>query len=204
MTRLNVAVRIILIASSLTFGGCRFKKAKANTPAPIITAPPSVPTAPPPAISAPPKVDEPKSAQIPSLPPGTSPQVDVPKPPKQQKPSKRTPVATRPPTSSPATSAPATPSQTEAPATLPQLAPLLSAEQRSELNTAIDGSLRRAAINAGRARNRRLTPDQQATLARVDSFMKQAQEARATDLAVAKSLAERADLLADDLARSVR
>jgi hypothetical protein len=87
---------------------------------------------------------------------------------------------------------------------LPQLAPLLTPQQRAELNTAIDGSLRRAAVNAGRARNRRLTADQQATLARVDSFIKQAQEARSTDLSVAKSLAERADLLADDLARSVR
>lgn len=49
-----------------------------------------------------------------------------------------------------------------------------------------------------------LTQEQQATVTRVQTFMRQAGEARKDNLVTARNLAERADLLAQDLVNSVR
>lgn len=85
-----------------------------------------------------------------------------------------------------------------------QLTPLLSVEQQTAYNTAIDGAIQRAEANLARLDPRRLRGSQRSNFERVRSFIQQAQQTRASDLAVAKSLADRADLLAQDLARNYR
>ncbi len=123
---------------------------------------------------------------------------------------------TPPPATPPATPAPARrPSRPAAPSTPPantppasqqplRLGDMLTPEQQRQYNTAIDQALGRAQANLAAVANRQLTNQQQATLAQVQNFIEQAQTTRRSDLAGAKSLAERADVLARDLAKSVR
>jgi len=122
------------------------------------------------------------------------------KPPDQPPPPKR---VARP--ANPAPSPVQGPTQTNAaPAEVPHLGDVLTPDQQKQYNAAIDQSLTHAQANLGSLANRQLSQEQQATLAQVQSFMQQALEKRKTDLAAAKSLAERADVLASDLVASVR
>jgi hypothetical protein len=52
--------------------------------------------------------------------------------------------------------------------------------------------------------SRKLTKEQKAVVAQIQSFIQQAQTTRKSSLPAAKSLAERADVLAKDLAGSMR
>lgn len=180
--------------------GCWWKKPKAPAP-PVISAPPSPAPAPPPTIAPPPKVEA-QTEPIPTLPEGVEPAIPAPKPPaKPRRAVRRPPVRGAAP--------PAAPEPAPAPETPPaepvlQLAPLLSAEQQASYNAAIDAALQRAEANLARLDPRRLNGSQRANFLRARSFVEQARQARATDLRVARSLAERADLLARDLARNFR
>jgi hypothetical protein len=90
------------------------------------------------------------------------------------------------------------------PTPVPQLAEILPDDQRrqieSDLNLKLDGA--RSAVNT--ASRRRITADQRNTLSRIRTFIQQAESARATDIATALQLARRADLLGQDLLRSLR
>jgi enamine deaminase RidA (YjgF/YER057c/UK114 family) len=77
-------------------------------------------------------------------------------------------------------------------------------EQERDLNSQIDQALASAESNLATIGSRPLTKDQRATVAQVQSFVRQAKERRKTDLAAARSLAQRADILAQDLSRSLR
>jgi hypothetical protein len=70
-------------------------------------------------------------------------------------------------------------------------------------NASIDQSLTHARTSLGQIKQHRLTPAQADEAEQIASFMKQAQAARAADLAGAKSLAERAEVLAKDLAATL-
>ena len=72
------------------------------------------------------------------------------------------------------------------------------------MNAAIDKSLANAEANLKLIANRNLTKRQEAIVSQVRSFIQQAQQARKADLAAATSLSQRADLLAKDLAGSLR
>lgn len=180
-------------------------RVKPKTPVQVIEAPPVTPPPPPPKVEAPPRVENPKTTQIQTLPEAAQPRMEAPTKPAVKPPrvSKKTPAAVPKPVAPPP--AP-TETTAEAPPTtgVPQLAPLLTQQQQQAYNAAVDAAIGRAQANLGRLGNRRLTEEQLATRDRVRAFIQQATEARATDLKVAKSLAERADLLADDLARSLR
>ncbi|MBL8291986.1 MAG: hypothetical protein JNN08_09115 [Bryobacterales bacterium] len=184
---------------------CWFRKPKASTPPPIITSVPTETPKPPPTIPSPPRIEQ-QTGQIPTLPQGAeSAPVQPPKPPAK-------PVRTvrRPSTPKPVPSAQSSEAPPEtAPAPSPeepvlQLAPLLTAEQQTAYNTAIDAALQRAEANLARLDPRRLKGSQRSNFQRVRLFIQQAQQTRTSDLAVAKSLADRADLLAQDLARNFR
>jgi len=99
---------------------------------------------------------------------------------------------------------PTQPAATPPPAESPQLGDVLTPEQQKQYNSAIDQSLARAQANLGTLQNRQLSQEQQATEAQVRNFIQQAQTTRNTDLAAAKSLAERADVLASDLVASLK
>ena len=77
-------------------------------------------------------------------------------------------------------------------------------DQQRQYNSAIDRSLASAQHSLGTAARHKLNRDQQSVVAQVQQFMQQAQQARQSDLAAAKSLAERAEVLAGDLVRSLR
>jgi hypothetical protein len=102
---------------------------------------------------------------------------------------------------SPATTAPA-PATPAAPVPAPQLVDVVPPDQQRQLNAAIDQSLSRAQASLAGIANRELNKDQQALAEQIRKLMQQAQASRGADLPGAKSLAERAEVLAKDLAGS--
>jgi hypothetical protein len=69
---------------------------------------------------------------------------------------------------------------------------------------AMDQSLQRAQANIALLSKRRLSKEQLGTVVQVQGFIEQAQSARKTNLTAAKSLAERADVLARELVRTTK
>ena len=99
-----------------------------------------------------------------------------------------------------------TPSESVAPAPPSglRLGRILSPEERNEYNRSIDGSLAAAHRSLARVLQRGPNPEQTEEVKRVRAFIRQAETARKQDLPLAENLAERAKLLAEDLARSVQ
>jgi len=89
-------------------------------------------------------------------------------------------------------------------APMPSLGQILSAEQRRAYNEMIDRSIGAARKNLSGLAGRDLGPAQTAAMSRIRGFIQQAEVTRESDLALAKNLADRALLLAEDLARSFR
>jgi hypothetical protein len=117
------------------------------------------------------------------------------------------PVVTTKPTRPAAAPAPAPPAPTPAapPAPVqpaPKLGDILSADDQKQFSASIDQSLSRAQASLNSIGGRQLNKDQQAQVEQIRNFMRQAQATRGSDLAGAKSLAERAEVLARDLAAS--
>jgi len=80
----------------------------------------------------------------------------------------------------------------------------MTPEQERQMNAAIDQNLASAEAGLRSIATRRLSKEQAAVVAQVQSFIKQATDARKTDLAAASSLAQRASILAKDLAGKLR
>ena len=106
----------------------------------------------------------------------------------------------RPAPAKPERPAPAEPPSAESAEDAPQLGQILSPEQRREYQQEVQASLERARRYVAVVRGRNPTPGQQPAIARVEAFIRQAEQAQQTDLILARSLAERAALLAEDLA----
>ena len=85
-----------------------------------------------------------------------------------------------------------------------RLGQILSAEERKNLRQAITESLSEAQRNLTYISERRPDPEQNRQARRIRAFMKQAREIQQQDLPLAKNLAERARLLAEDLAKNMR
>jgi replicative DNA helicase len=79
---------------------------------------------------------------------------------------------------------------------------IVTPDQQRQLNAAIDQSLSRAQASLASIANRELSKDQQAMADQIRNLLQQAQTIRKSDLPGAKSLAERAEVLAKDLAAS--
>jgi hypothetical protein len=77
-------------------------------------------------------------------------------------------------------------------------------DEQRQLSASIDQSLSRAQASLNSLKNRQLNKDQQGEAEQIRNFIKQAQAARIADPAGAKSLAERAEVLARDLAATFR
>lgn len=86
----------------------------------------------------------------------------------------------------------------------PQLKQILTPEQRAALERNINERLARARATLASLRGKTLDLQQTALVEHIRTFIAQAEEARSTDLLRASNLAERADVLARDLAVSVR
>ena len=85
-----------------------------------------------------------------------------------------------------------------------RLGQILSAEERKNLRQAITESLSEAQRNLTYISERRPDQEQSRQARRIRAFMKQAREIQRRDLPLAKNLAERARLLAEDLAKNMR
>lgn len=187
----------ILLASSLgTQNACLFRKKKPAPPPAQIPAPkPAAPATPEP-MAPPPKVD----SQTPlSTVPAPPEQIDVPEPPPQQ------PRRPRRPTPAPAQPAAQEPVGPQQPAPEPpKLVQLLTPAEQRRYQGEVERYLRNAEAIVATASTRTLNSQQTDLVARIRAFAQQAREQREQDLMTARNLAQRADVLARDLQRSLR
>ena len=158
-------------------------------------APAVVPPQAPPA--APPPVDATAIGNLPA-PTATPPAQNAPvlatptlPPPKPQTPPPQRPVQARTP--------PPAPEPAPAPVSVPQLGEILTADQRRQIQTEMADHLARARDILTKASKVRLRGSQAETRERVRIFIKQAEDSRERDPATALQLANRADVLAQDL-----
>lgn len=115
--------------------------------------------------------------------------------PRQRQPS-LTPTAPPPATSSVPSSNPAAPQ--------PRLGQIVSPAEERAFNSAIDQSLTSARSSLNAIAGRTLSREQSGVVLQIKDFMQQAELVRDTDLLAARGLADKADVLARDLLRSVR
>ena len=87
--------------------------------------------------------------------------------------------------------------------TPPRLAQIFTADQLREYNRSLDESLDRVRRVLGTVAGKNLNPELAQTVERIQTFQKQAEQAREQDLVTAVNLARRADLLAQDLVKRV-
>ena len=85
-----------------------------------------------------------------------------------------------------------------------RLGRILTPEERETFNESIEESLSAAQRSLAVVLQRSPNPEQTDEVKRVRAFIRQAETTRKQDLPLAKNLAERAKLLAEDLARSVQ
>jgi hypothetical protein len=124
------------------------------------------------------------------------------------KPAQPTPAAKKPPRTAAApapAAAPSTPAAPPAPAApAPKLGDILTPDERKQINAAIDQSLSHAQASLNSVGGRQLSKDQQAQVEQIRNFIGQAQATRGSDPSGARSLSERAEVLARDLVASFR
>jgi hypothetical protein len=177
-----------LRASSLAVLLAAFESAcaKRHVAAPVPSTPPAAP-----AEIGPPAAPLPAPVTSAPAAPAQTPQ---PQPPPQSPPPSTPPRSTR----------PAEPNSSGQPSPAPRLGDILTTEQERQYNSAIDQSLARTQSSLGAIASRKLTKEQQAVVVQIQSFVQQAQTTRKSNLPAARSLAERADVLARDLAGRLR
>ena len=90
------------------------------------------------------------------------------------------------------------------PRAFPQLGKILTTHERRAYDRAIEQSIQSVRQTLARIADRNLTPDQINAVRRIRGFVSQAEATRKRDPAIAKNLADRAQLLAQDLARFFR
>lgn len=187
---------VLVLAPALT--SCRlFRKAKPVPPpaaAPIQIKPAPVKTPPPPVLEAPPEIPQSAEDKPPIELPGAE-QQPLPPPPVKKRPSPAGPRVQAPVETAPPAPAAAAPS--------PQLRPIFTAAERQELERAVGERLGRAQAILAALSGKRLNRGQRELAGQIRTFIGQAEEARPTDLLRANNLAERAEVLAQDLARRV-
>ncbi len=195
------AIAELTLLSVLLLAGCQKQPQRV-----LIAPPPPAPAArpaPPAELPPPPKVDTPEqpTATLPAdatteVPPAPS-TPEAPKA-KRRSRSKKENSATP-------------PAATEAPAPLvapaqdpPQLGEVLSQQDMRRMNADLDRAIRNAQAILRSLTGKILTAQQQSAATQIMSFLRQAVEVRSQDLASARSLAQRAEVIARDLANSVR
>lgn len=192
---------ILLALLGVAESGCH--KRQVQIPAAPATPAPSAPAEVAPAAAKPTTQEiPPPPALAPTTPASGSESVipnPPPAPPPPSRPSRRSSrQATTP--AAPATPAAPQPAPT---APTPQLGIVLTPDQQRQYNAEIDQSLQRAEASLKSIGNRQLTDQQQASLDEARNFIRQAQATRASDLPGARRLAERAEVLAGNLASSL-
>jgi len=211
MTRIGPLLVLVL---SLAMSGCWFghKKPKTSsvppTPAPLSTPSPKTKPIEPPSVTLPAKPVG-SLPQMPEVQPGNAP-AETPPPKSVTKPAARKPSkkASSAPAAATAPPTPASPAQAPAPNAVtppvPQLAVLLTPEQHNQYEAEYSHDMASAMDGLIHVLESSLSPSQKESMARIRSFMHQAEEAHGRDLATAAQLARRAAVLAQDLVQSQR
>jgi hypothetical protein len=185
---------LVLLLALFPLGSCRlFRKPKpVPKPArlPVQTAPAPVSRT---LVEPPPEISLEMEAQIPAGIPQEV-QIAMPTPPS----ARRTPARTSPRTTPPV------PEASPPPAAAPLLVPMLTPAQRQQLERQVNERVDRTQGVLATFTGKRLSRDQREIVGQIRTFLKQAEEARGTDLLRANNLAERAAVLAQDLARRLR
>lgn len=88
-------------------------------------------------------------------------------------------------------------------AAVPQLGRLLTEERKREYNRVINDNVAAVQANLQLLGRRPLSESQRPAVERVKAFLQQVEAARGSDLELARSLSDRARLLADDLVRNL-
>ncbi len=205
-------VRLLLLTPALAIGltGCWFGKKVAVAPQPLPPQPAASSPAPPPLPQAPPAG---LAEALPIIQPTPLPSPEATKieatPELQQPPPKKLPAKAKkrlaPPAASPdpeqvpAIISPAQPTNPPA-----KLAEVLTDDRRRQYESDFTRSTARARVTLGQTTGRNLTAAQKQTVERIRTFLQQAEQAKSGDLATAVQLARRADLLAQDLRKSLQ
>jgi hypothetical protein len=186
------ALVLIAVCLPLLLSSCASRRADASPPTPA-------PITPTPTVTAPISVTQ---TQVQLPPPQPVPEAAIPARP----PTTAIVGPERPPASpeSPAPSAPPTAVEPPAPTpAVPQLGRLLTADQRREYNRVINQNVLAAQASLDSLQQRPLREAQRSAIERVRSFLVQVEEARRSDLELARSLSDRARLLAEDMVRNM-
>lgn len=107
-----------------------------------------------------------------------------------------------PPTPKPAPSRPLPPAPAPAPA--PQLGELLTPGRRQQYEQDFTRSVTQARAVLSQLSGRKLTAGDQQAVGRVGTFLQQAEQVKGNDLVTALQLAKRAEVLAQDLLKSLK
>lgn len=198
---------LALLAAVGSLSSCANKQASATPPPPEPVSRTPRPAPPP---SGP--VSEPQTvASLPSpqpVPPEAVPETQGPlvNQPQERVSSEPAPARPQPPPSAPpVTSESSAPPETPA-ASVPQLGQIMSPAQRRHYNLLIDQAIARAQDRLKVVVNQsaKLNEEQHTTIKRIQAFIQQAKDKREQDLTIAKNLADRALLLAEDLAKNFK
>jgi len=196
MNRIVFGIAFITV---VTGSSCNLiRRGSAKTSPPVIAAPQTKPPVPVdnPQVPPPPKVEQ---TEAPKIGPPVATQIPA-KPPVQPKAVKRPPKKVPAPVRAQAHPPEPTPAVVEQ---APVLAPILSAAQQEAFNRAIDQAVQEAESGLAAVASKQLSPIQRANAERARSFVALAQQTRTTDLPTAKTLADRAVVLAQSLVSEV-
>jgi hypothetical protein len=185
--RTSVAVYLLAILA-LTAASCTRHKTRVFVRPPSQIRPVVLPSTP--ELPEPPEVSAKSDSENPPETYSTIPVLPPPPPPVRRPPVVASPRPTPPPVA------------VEPPAN-PRLGQIFTADQLRDYNRAFDDSMARVRTILAVAAGRKLTSQQTGIVARVRTFMQQAEQARQQDLVTAVGLARRADLLAQDLSASL-
>jgi hypothetical protein len=191
--RQRCAFLLIAVCLPLLLSSCANRRADASPP----TTAPAIPA---PTVNGPVSVPQ---TPVELLPPQPVPEAAIP-----ARPTTAAIVGPQPPPASPEPPSPSaqTPIAVEAPAptpAVPQLGRLLTADQRREYNRVISQNVLAAQASLELLQKRPLREAQRSAIERVRSFLVQVDEARRSDLELARSLSDRARLLAEDMVRNM-
>jgi hypothetical protein len=180
---------------ALALSGCWFGKKPVVLAQPLPPQPIAMnPTLPP--LPQPVEDEEP----LPAIQPAALPDASKLEPPPEPAPPARRPVRPRKPTPSPEAPIPA---NTQPPAPPARLEEVLTEDRRRELETDFSRSVAQARAALNQTSGRSLKGVQRQTADRIRTFLQQAEQAKKGDLATAVQLARRAELLAQDLRKSL-
>ena len=190
----------LLLAAMITQAGCARKTTAAPPPAPVAAEPAAVPPERPAGVAWEPQTQE-KLPPPQPIPPEAITSEHIPlrvERSDQADEGTSEPIADNELTED--EQAATTPEPAANPRTPFRLGIILSSEERSEYNRMVDRDLAAAEESLSRVLNDGGLRERSAQIKRVRAFMRQAQEVRGEDLPLARNLAARARLLAEDLA----